>query len=134
MTGPAPKRDMTGSPGRRGSKMENERVGTVEPVTEEVVRGIVIPTLWDKQGNPLRVSILTADEGEFPVSPRGLGRRLFSFLTEEVKVRGTAEEGDSGSRLFRVLSFTVIQNGPGEAPDAVPVRSGRRLRSTPSAG
>jgi hypothetical protein len=101
-------------------------ISPTDPEAVEVVRGIVVPTVWDRAGNPLRVSILTADEGEYPVSPRGLGRRLFAFLTEEVRARVVVETDPSGNTMTRVVSFTVVkQNGNDFEPvvDVPPSRS-----------
>jgi len=99
----------------------NETMNVQEDVVEEVVRGIVIPTLWDNAGNPLRLSILTADEGEYAVSPRGMGRRLFAFLAEEVKARIERRLGSDHEEVVRVLSFTVVQRSRGEV-EALPTQ------------
>jgi hypothetical protein len=86
---------------------------------ETVVRGIVIPIAWDRFGQPLRVAILTPDEGEYPVAPRGLGRRLFRFVREEIKARIALEQGAEGEEQVRVLSFTIVRHGDadGQLPD-----------------
>jgi hypothetical protein len=99
----------------------NETMNVQVDAVEEVVRGIVIPTLWDNAGNPLRLSILTADEGEYAVSPRGMGRRLFAFLAEEVKARIERRLGSDHEEVVRVLSFTVVQRSRGEV-EALPTQ------------
>jgi hypothetical protein len=95
--------------------------------TEIVVQGIVVPTLWDSVGNPLRVSILTADEGEYRVVPRGMGRRLLSFVTEEIRAR-VVDQGEGDGDVVKVISFTVVRGGG--ANTARDSASGRR-RSIP---
>lgn len=74
---------------------------------EVVVRGIVVPVSWDGVGNPLRVAILTSDEGEYQVAPSGLGRRLFSFLRQEIKARVLVPADDDG-RPVKLVSFTLV--------------------------
>jgi hypothetical protein len=93
---------------------------------EIVIQGIVVPTLWDALGNPLRVSILTADEGEYEVVPRGMGRRLIAFVTEEIKARVVAQEDVEGD-VVKVVSFTVVRRAPGRTA-TIPVRGQRRSK------
>jgi hypothetical protein len=95
--------------------------------TETVVQGIVVPTVWDSTGNPLRVSILTEDEGEYRVIPRGMGRRLVSYVTEEIRARVVAQ-GDGDEDVVKVVSFTIV--GPGNTSIAK-VDATRRGREEP---
>ena len=74
-----------------------------------VVQGIVVPVVWDPVGKPLRVAILTVDEGEYPIAPRGLGRGLFRCLREEVRARLVLGADIDGGGDARVVSFTVVQ-------------------------
>jgi len=78
------------------------------------VRGIVVPTAWDRFGNPLRVAILTPDEGEYPVAPRGLGRRLFRCLREEINARVVVEQDPDGGEVARIISFTLVGRSFGD--------------------
>ena len=73
------------------------------------VQGIVVPVLWDPVGNPLRVAILPVDEGEYPIAPRGLGRRLFRCLREEVRARLVLDPDLDDGGDASVASFTVVQ-------------------------
>ena len=82
---------------------------------EMVVQGIVVPVSWDRFGNPLRVAVLTSDEGEYVIAPRGMGRRLFRFLREEVKARLVLHDDDAGGAVARVVSFTVVRRGNGHS-------------------
>jgi len=84
---------------------------------EMVVRGIVVPVSWDAVGNPLRVAILTSDEGEYQVAPSGLGRRLFSFLRQEIKARVLVPVDDDG-RPVKLVSFTLVNRRVGDDPVA----------------
>ncbi len=90
---------------------------------ETKVRGIVVPTAWDRFGNPLRVAILTRDEGEYPVAPRGLGRRLFRCLREEVSARIVVEQDPDGGEVARVISFTLVRRSSrdDDASDTAPL-------------
>ncbi len=77
--------------------------------TEVVVRGIVVPVSWDVVGNPLGVAILTTDEGEYRIAPRGLGRRLFGYLREEVRARLVLRCESAGETVATIVSFTVVE-------------------------
>jgi hypothetical protein len=89
---------------------ENHRAHGDDDPVQVVVRGTVIPIAWDFVGNPLGVAILTADEGEYKISPRGLGRRLFRCLTEEVVARIVPRSDRDGEPIADVVSFTRLSN------------------------
>jgi hypothetical protein len=103
---------------------------------ETKVRGIVVPTAWDRFGNPLRVAILTRDEGEYPVAPRGLGRRLFRCLREEISARVVVEPDPDGGEVVRIVSFTLVgrsfgdDDPAGDPPVTGPPPSKRRARAS----
>ena len=73
---------------------------------ELVVRGLVVAVSWDSEGNPLRLAILTASEGEYLISPSGLGERLFECVRQEVEARIVAA-GEEGEPVA-LAGFTVV--------------------------
>lgn len=76
---------------------------------ELILRGIVVPTDWDGDGVVRRVSILTSDEGEYDVVPRGAGARLATHLRCEVLARAVHAGPGASSREVRITSFAVLE-------------------------
>ncbi len=97
----------------------------------EVVRGIVLPTVWGAMGEPRLVAILTADEGEYNVAPTLAGVELLSHLKEEVEARILAKTGEWNRSTVTVVSFEVI--GPTNHDSDVDFadQSGRADRGSP---
>lgn len=73
---------------------------------EMVVRGLVVAVSWDSAGHPLRLAILTASEGEYLVSPEGLGERLFECVRQEVEARILAAGEDE--EFVTLVEYRVI--------------------------
>jgi len=78
-----------------------------QPETE-VVRGIVLPTVWSAMGEPRQVAILTPDEGEYNVAPVLAGEALLSHLREEVEARIVVKADRREGKAITVVSFTVV--------------------------
>ncbi len=74
----------------------------------EVVRGIVLPTVWGAMGEPRLVAILTPDEGEYDVAPTMAGEELLSHLREEVEARVLVKTGQKDRKTITVVSFIVV--------------------------
>ncbi len=74
----------------------------------EVLRGIVVPTVWSAAGEPRLVAILTPDEGEFDVAPSAAGPELLSYLREEIEARILVKEGQKAKKSITVVSFVVV--------------------------
>ena len=91
-------------------RMKQTAMEMMDEPQQIVVRGIVVPMAWDVAGNPLGVAVLTADEGEYRIAPRGLGRRLFDCLTEEVVARIVPRRDLMGESISEVVSFTRVGN------------------------
>ena len=89
----------------------------------EVVRGIVVPTVWGAAGEPRLVAILTADEGEHNVAPIMAGPDLLSHLREEVEARFVVKIGQESTQTITVVSFTVVGaiQPDTDVPDSAPV-------------
>lgn len=81
-------------------------MGDAKTDREIVVRGLVVAVSWDSVGNPLRLAILTASEGEYLISPEGLGERLFECVRQEVEARILAA-GEDGE-LVALVEYRVI--------------------------
>jgi hypothetical protein len=80
----------------------------IEAPATVMVRGIVVPTEWDRNGAVRRVAILTADEGEYEVLADPTGDRLIPLLQEEVEVSGVVHGGADRASVLAVLSIRVL--------------------------
>ena len=58
--------------------------------------GVVIPVMWDIQGNPIRVALATTDEQEYVIDRRSRnGREVATLLREQVQIEGFLNEKGS---------------------------------------
>jgi hypothetical protein len=73
------------------------------------LRGIVVPVEWGDSGEPLRVGLLTHDEGEYEVEPEGANRLLLNHLRREVLVRAVVTPSSGTVQRVHVLSFAVLE-------------------------
>lgn len=87
---------------------QHDAAESSEEARELVIRGVVVPVAWNAVGAPIGVAVLTADEGEYRIAPRGMGRRLFSCLTEEVVARIVPRRDAAGNPISDVVSFTLV--------------------------
>ncbi len=78
-------------------------------VHDLTLRGIVVPIEWDEGGEPLRIAILTLDEGEYEVELEGIGRQLMQHMQQEVLVRAVPARPVGSGRTVRVLSFARLE-------------------------
>lgn len=53
-----------------------------------VLRGLIVPTQWDKNGSVVRIAIAGFDEREHPILMDTVGIRLIALLREEVIIMG----------------------------------------------
>jgi hypothetical protein len=73
-------------------------------VTE--IRGVVIPTAWDDQGNVTGIAISSHDENEYQVDPKGKGPELLLHIRKEVEAAGVVRE-EEGKKTVRIRKYTV---------------------------
>ena len=59
------------------------------------VKGLVVPTKWDNDGNVIGIAIAQNNEMEFPVLMNGIGRSLIDLLHEKVVIRGRKFQTDT---------------------------------------
>ena len=99
---------------------------------EMVVRGLVVAVSWDSVGNPLRVAILTASEGEYLISPKGLGERLVECVRQEVEAR-IVVDGEDGEPVtlteYRMVDPCVDDRTQGEVSDPAEIPPPRDERT-----
>jgi hypothetical protein len=73
-------------------------------VTE--IRGVVIPTAWDDQGNVTGIAISSHDENEYQVDHKGKGPELLLHIRKEVEATGVVRE-EEGKKIVRIRKYTV---------------------------
>ena len=78
-----------------------------------LIRGLVIPAEWDKDGKVVAVSIATFNEAKYFVSDNPAGKELLNFLENEVAVVGTLKS--AGAKVYLTISdFFSFGNKSGE--------------------
>jgi hypothetical protein len=70
------------------------------------IRGIVIPTEWDEQGNVAAVSIAAHNEEEYRVGMDDKGKELVVFLREQVEVSGFVREHQD-KKIIKVERYSL---------------------------
>jgi hypothetical protein len=70
------------------------------------IRGIIIPTAWDDQGNVTGIAISSHDENEYQVDQKGKGPELLLYIRKEVEAAGVVRE-DEGKKIVRIRKYTV---------------------------
>lgn len=105
-------------------------MNSTEQTEFDVVRGIVVPTVWGTAGEPRLVAILTPGEGEHNVAPIMAGPDLLLHLREEVEARFVVTTGQEGRKTITVVSFVVVA-GTGPDSDA---KDGTAVDNTGEAG
>lgn len=56
------------------------------------IRGIITPANWDERGNVIGIAIATFDEDEYFIEKNRQEDGLYSYMREEVEVRGLIKE------------------------------------------
>jgi hypothetical protein len=73
-----------------------------------IIKGIVIPSNWDEQGNIKQVSLHTSDEQEYRVEYGGVGRELLAHIHSRVEATGKIREQLDGHLYINVRSFLTV--------------------------
>ena len=72
-----------------------------------IVRGLVTPTDWDDDGNAVDISINSFDEQEYPVYMDINGKKLISFVRQEIEVKGRFT--GAGKKRFKVQGYNLLK-------------------------
>ena len=72
-----------------------------------IVRGLVTPTDWDEDGNAVDISINSFDEQEYPVYMDANGKKLISFVRQEVEVKGNFT--GAGEGRFKIHGYNLLK-------------------------
>lgn len=74
-----------------------------------ILRGIILPSQWDKKGRVMRISLNTHDEKEYIIDYSGRGKELRNHLKELIEVDGKVLQRLGGSLYLKVKSFSVVE-------------------------
>ena len=75
------------------------------------IKGIVIPSGWDRDGNIISLSIATCDEQEYVVENHQQISNLKDLLRQEVVVKGSIRDG-KGRKSIKVAKIRSEQRQP----------------------
>jgi hypothetical protein len=72
------------------------------------IKGIIIPSRWDKNGNIKEVSLHTFDEKEYGVEYGGVGRELLAHIHHAVEASGKIRERIDGRLYISVHNYMTF--------------------------
>jgi hypothetical protein len=75
-----------------------------------ILRGIILPSQWDKTGKVVRISLNTDDEKEYMIACSGRGRELRNYTRKMIEVDGKVIQQISGDLSIKVDRFNVVEN------------------------
>ena len=75
---------------------------------KNTIKGIVVPSTWDDQGNVIGVTIQAYDEKAYIVEHVQPGEELLNHVHAKVEVDGKIRERINGSTSVRVKSYRVM--------------------------
>jgi hypothetical protein len=75
---------------------------------KNTIRGIVVPSTWDNQGNVTGVTIQAYDEKAYIVEHVHRGEELLNHIHAKVEVEGKIREKINGSISIHVKSYKVM--------------------------
>jgi hypothetical protein len=73
------------------------------PIT---IHGLIIPIEWDEKGNVIAISVSTFAEEEYLIEKDEIGKRLISFLRQEIEISGLYRLKE-GRKIIRVKGYNV---------------------------
>ena len=78
------------------------------------IKGIVIPSCWDEDGNIKEVSLHTSDEKEYHVEYGRVGSELLAHIHHKVEASGKIRERIDGRLYISVYSYMPLGDSFGE--------------------
>lgn len=73
-----------------------------------ILRGIILPAMWDKDGKVQRISLNTQNEHEYMIDYSGRGKELLNHLQETIEIEGKVLQRVGGASYVKVNSFNII--------------------------
>ena len=99
---------MTGAPAFNNDSSGCEIAMKKKDKIINTIKGIVVPSTWDNQGNVTGVTIQAYDEKAYHVEHGQLGKQLLNHIHEKVEVDGKIRERINGSVSIHVKSYKVM--------------------------
>jgi hypothetical protein len=75
------------------------------------VRGFILPTQWDKDGNIIEISLYT-QERPYVILWNKQGERLLRLIGVDVEITGFITGDDEGTKLISVTSYKIKRHPP----------------------
>ena len=73
------------------------------------IKGIIIPSRWDKNGNIQEVSLHTSDEKDYCVAHGGVGREFLTHIHHTVEASGKIRERIDGRMYINVHNYMTLE-------------------------
>jgi len=73
-----------------------------------ILRGIILPTMWDTNGRVKRISLNTHDENEYMIDYSGRGKELLDHIQETIEIEGKVLQRMGGTLYLKVNNFNII--------------------------
>ena len=89
--------------------MNTELKDTTNVSAQPVIRGLIIPEQWDKEGRVVAITIQTNREEVYFVKHNKTGRELLSFVHQEIEANGKITKSLNGTASVTVKSFRPIE-------------------------
>ena len=93
------------SPGLTKEVKRERRRGGQEPTD---VRGIIMPSRWDRNGTPTDLMIAAFDENEYHIEKDAIGAGLIDCLRKEVLAKGRLQE-KSGKKWIKIIEYQTAK-------------------------
>ncbi|MGD2185865.1 MAG: hypothetical protein PVI71_07040 [Desulfobacterales bacterium] len=77
-----------------------------------LITGIILPSKWNEQGKPARISIHTDDGKEYQIDFSGAGKELLALTYKKVAVQGKLREQLNGRANLCVRRYQILENTP----------------------
>lgn len=75
-----------------------------------VIVGIVVPAIWNENGQVIGTAINTFDEKEYIVEKNRSGQALIQLLQKSVEVTGKIRERLDGRKIIRIQTVKALTN------------------------
>jgi hypothetical protein len=86
-----------------GGKVEMKKAET----RDLTIRGIILPTEWDKHGHVTSIGIETEDNKDYIIFLDKIGEKLFKLVDRKVEVTGTVKNV-YGDLVFTVHNYALL--------------------------
>ena len=72
------------------------------------IKGLVIPSDWDRRGRIMSIVFAAADEKEYHIRPDGVLREFWALIHHELEVVGWVSTTKERSHLLDVEDYKVL--------------------------